>query len=129
MSDTKVTLNADDIDSIISEYRQKKNETANISVEFSGINDLDVLTTLRIMGNKEITVDVLAPVCETMLDGRTIQFINSKGETIHPVAYNRGNGNRLHLMFADAPYLYDKVQEAIYAVLLKKLTPHLESSN
>ncbi len=129
MAETKITLSSKDIDDIIANYAQKQNSIEDVSVELSGVNELDVLTTLRVMGIKKPSVDDLAPVCEAMLDGKTIQFIDSKGSIIHPIAYNRGSGNKLHLMFADAPYLYDKVQEAIYALLLKKLTPHLESSN
>lgn len=129
MAGTKVTLSSKDISNIIDDYAQNQGAADSLSVEFSSINDLDVLTTLRVMSVKNPSVDELAPVCEIMLDGQTIQFVDEKGNIIHPVAYNRGGGNKLHLMFKDAPYLYDKIQEAIYALLLKKLTPHLESSN
>jgi hypothetical protein len=129
MTDKTVTLSTGDIDSIIAEYAKKKAEVDSLTIEFSGLNDIDVLTLLKIMSVKNPTVEDLAPACELMLDGRVIKFIDSKGNVIHPVTYNRGSGNKLHLMFIDAPYLYDKLQETIYALMLKKLTPHLESSN
>lgn len=129
MADTAIRLGRKDIDDIISDYAAKKALTENISVEFSGLNELDTLTLLKTMSIKEPSVTDLAPVCEIMLDGRQIKFIDGEGNEFHPVAYNRGNGNSLHLMFKDAPYLYDTLQETIYALLLKKLTPHLVSSN
>jgi hypothetical protein len=64
-----------------------------------------------------------------MLDGRTIKFKKDGKDIYHTVIYNRGSGNRLAMMFTDAVYLYDILQQTVYALLLKKLTPHLEGSN
>ena len=128
MEDTTVKINPDEVDKIIKEYAEQRKWAADITVEFSGINDPDVLFLLKIMSKKEQGVDDIAAAAEVMLDGRTITF--KKGdEQLFAVSYNRGNGNALHLMFTDKPYLYDILQQAIYALMLKKLTPHLEGSN
>ena len=129
MADTTITMSPNDVNSIIEDYAKNRASTANITVELSGVNELDPLVLLRVMSIKQPGVDDLAPVCEDMLDGRTIKFKNNGKDIYHSVVYNRGNGNRLALMFTDAVYLYDILQQTIYALLLKKLTPHLESSN
>lgn len=129
MEDKTVTLNQHDVDSIIDEYGKQRARLDELTVEFSGVNELDTLLLLKTMSVKSPTVNDLAPVCEIMLDGRTINFKYKGTGIYHPVAYSRGNGNALHLMFTDAPYLYDFLQQTIYALLLKKLTPHLEGSN
>jgi len=129
MADTPITMSPNDVNNIIDDYTKNRASTANITVELSGVNELDPLTLLRVMSIKQPGVDDLAPVCEDMLDGRTIKFKNNGQDIYHAVVYNRGNGNRLALMFTDAVYLYDILQQTIYALLLKKLTPHLESSN
>lgn len=129
MADTPITMSPNDVSSIIDDYAKNRAATANITVELSGANELDPLVLLRVMSIKQPGVDDLAPVCEDMLDGRTIKFKNNGQDIYHPVVYNRGNGNKLALMFTDAVYLYDILQQTVYALLLKKLTPHLESSN
>ena len=129
MADKVITLSPSDVDNIISEYAKSRASTAAISVELSGVNELDPVVLLRVMSIKQPGADDLAPVCEDMLDGRTIKFKLNGQDIYHPVIYNRGNGNRLALMFSDAVYLYDILQQTIYALLLKKLTPHLEGSN
>lgn len=129
MAETKMVLTPADVDGIMNEYTKQRMLASQISVELSGVNNLDPLSILRVMSIKEPGVDDLAPVCEQMLDGQTIKFTLNGKEVWHPVIYNRGNGNSLHLMFADVPYLYDILQQTVYALLLKKLTPHLEGSN
>lgn len=129
MADTQITMSPNDVSNIIDDYAKNRAATANITVELSGVNELDPLVLLRVMSIKQPGVDDLAPVCEDMLDGRTIKFKNNGQDIYHPVAYNRGNGNKLALMFTDAVYLYDILQQTVYALMLKKLTPHLESSN
>ena len=123
-----IVITPDDVDNIIRDYGAQRAATAQIVVELSGINNIDVLLLLRIMGKKEQTVDDIAQAAEVLLDGQTIKFVY--GSTVlKTVAYNRGNGNALHMMFADEAYLYDVLQQTVYALLLKKLTPHLEGSN
>lgn len=129
MAETSVKMSPSDVNDIIEDYAKNRGSTANITVELSGVNELDPLVLLRVMSIKQPGVDDLVPVCEDMLDGRTIKFKNGSEDIYHPVIYNKGNGNRLHLMFTDAVYLYDILQQTIYALLLKKLTPHLEGSN
>lgn len=129
MADTKIVISENDIDTMIDDYAKQRAYTAKISVELSGVNEPDTLLLLRTMQKKAPSVDDLAPICEAMLDGRSISFVTDNGEHIHPIVYNRGTGNALHLMFEDAPYLYDRLQQVIYALLLKKLTPRLASSN
>lgn len=129
MADTTITMSPNVVNNIIEDYAKSKGSTAGITVELSGVNELDPLILLRVMSIKNPTVDDLAPVAEEMLDGRTIKFKNGSQDIFHPVIYNKGNGNRLHLLFSDAVYLYDILQQTIYALLLKKLTPHLEGSN
>lgn len=129
MADTPITMSPNDVNNIIDDYAKNRASTANITVELSGVNELDPLVLLRVMSIKQPGVDDLAPVCEDMLDGRTIKFKNNGQDIYHPVIYNRGSGNKLALMFTDAVYLYDILQQTIYALLLKKLTPHLEGSN
>jgi hypothetical protein len=129
MADTTITMSPSDVNSIIDDYAKNRAIAANITVELSGVNELDPLVLLRVMSIKQPGVDDLAPVCEDMLDGRTIKFKNNGQDIFHPVVYNKGNGNSLHLLFTDAVYLYDILQQTVYALLLKKLTPHLEGSN
>ena len=129
MADKKtVTVTPEDVDSILVDYRKSRASSDQITVEFSGVNNLDVLYLLEIMSKKEPSVADIARAAEIMLDGQTITFLSGTN-TIRTLAYNRGNGNALHLMFDDAAYLYDILQRAVYALMLKKLTPHLESSN
>ena len=128
MADTKVSINPNEVDKIIKDYREQRKKAENLTVEFSGVNELDVLFLLKIMSKQEQGVDDIAAAAEIMLDGRTITFKNGE-EQIFVACYNRGSGNALHLMFADKPYLYDILQQAVYAMMLKKLTPHLEGSN
>lgn len=131
MADTAITMSPDEVNNIIEDYAKNKSATAGITVELSGVNELDPLVLLRVMSIKNPSVDDLAPVVEEMLDGRTIKFKNGSQDVFHPVIYNKGNGNsnRLHLLFSDAVYLYDILQQTVYALMLKKLTPHLEGSN
>ena len=128
METKKIAIKPEDVDNIIKEYNVQRAAAAQITVEFSGINNIDVLLLLRIMGKKEQSVDDIAQAAEVLLDGQTIKFVN--GSTVlKTIVYNRGNGNALHVMFADDAYLYDILQQTVYALLLKKLTPHLEGSN
>lgn len=129
MADTTISMSPSDVDNIINDYAKNRAATANVTVELSGVNELDPLVLLRVMSIKQPGVDDLAPVCEDMLDGRTIKFKNNGQDIYHAVVYNKGNGNKLAMMFTDAVYLYDILQQTIYALLLKKLTPHLEGSN
>lgn len=129
MADTTIEINPNDVDNIVTEYTKQRAAMGDISVELSGVNELDTLVLLQTMSIKNPGVRDLAPVCEDMLDGRTIKFKKGGELMWHPVSYNKGNGNSLHMMFTDAPYLYDILQQTIYALLLKKSTPHLESSN
>ena len=122
-----ITLTPSDVDNIISEYGKQRAASSQIAVKLSGVNNLDVLFLLQVMNKQEPEIAELAQACETMLDGQSIEFWN--GDTlIASYAYNRGSGNKLHLMFAEKPYLYDILQQTVYALMLKKLTPHLESS-
>ena len=45
----KITITPDDVDSIIKEYREQRAAASQITVEFSGVNNLDTLLLLRIM--------------------------------------------------------------------------------
>lgn len=128
MANETIKISPNDVDGIISEYTKQRKLAANITVELSGTNELDTLFLLRIMEKKTPEVDEIAQAAELMLDGQTISFKN--GETsVYTVSYNKGSGNRLHHMFGDNAYLYDILQQTVYALMLKKLTPHLESSN
>ena len=128
MANQNITITPADIDHIVQDYREQRNAAAQISVELSGVNNLDTLLLLRIMSKKEPDIEDIARAAELMLDGQTITF--KKGsETVFSLAYNRGSGNALHLMFSDHASLYDILQQTVYALMLKKLTPHLEGSN
>lgn len=128
MANSKIKINPSDVDNIIKEYRAQRAAAAQIEVELSGVNEIDPLVLLRIMSKDEQSVDDIAQAAELMLNGQTITFKNG-AETIFSVCYNKGAGNALHLMFGNEPYLYDILQQTVYALMLKKLTPHLESSN
>ena len=128
MTNQKITITPGDVDNIIREYREQRAAASQVTVEFSGVNNLDTLLLLRIMEKKEPTVDDIAHAAEIMLDGQVITFKNGE-DTVFSLAYNRGTGNALHLLFSDNAALYDILQQAIYALMLKKLTPHLEGSN
>ena len=122
-----ITLTPSDVNNIIEEYGKQRAASSQIAVKLSGVNNLDVLLLLQIMSKKEPEIVELEQACEIMLDNQSIEFWN--GDTlIASYAYNRGSGNKLHLMFVDEPYLYDILQQTVYALMLKKLTPHLESS-
>jgi hypothetical protein len=128
MANETIKITPDDIDGIVKEYTTGRSKAANITVELSGVNEMDTLLLLRIMEKKPPEVDDIAQAAEIMLDGQAITFTNGS-EVIYSVRYNRGGGNKLHLMFTDRAYLYDMLQQTVYALMLKKLTPHLESSN
>lgn len=128
MSEEVIKISATDVDNIASEYKKQRAAAANITVQLSGVNTLDTLFLLKIMSKKEPEVEDIAQAAETMLDGRTITFLNG-AQIIYSVAYNRSTGGALHLLFKDKAYLYDVLQQTVYALMLKKLTPHLESSN
>ena len=128
MADAKIKISPEDVDKIIQDYKTQIAARGAISVEFSGVNNIDVLTLLRIMSKKEQSVDDIEHAAQILLDGQTITF--TKGtDVMYTVNYNRGSGNALYLLFSDNAYLYDILQETVYALMLKKLTPHLEGSN
>ena len=128
MSGTKIKISPEDVDKIIQDYKAQRAAREAISVEFSGVNNIDVLTLLRIMSKKEQSFDDIEHAAQILLDGQTITF--TKGtDVMYTVNYNRGSGNALYLLFSDNAYLYDILQETVYALMLKKLTPHLEGSN
>lgn len=128
MTDNSITVSSADIDNIITDYAKQKIAALSIQVKLSGVNNLDVLFLLRVMNKKEPDVNELAEASEALLDNKTIEFW-SGDKLLYSCGYSRGAGNRLHMLFADKPYLYDMLQQTVYALLLKKLTPRLESSN
>lgn len=129
MADEKgIVVSAADVDNIIAQYAEQRVAAAGVDVKLSGTNNLDVLFLLQVMGKKEPSVTDIAKASEVLLDGQTIEFwFGSK--LLYSCAYNRGTDNKLHMLFSDKAYLYDILQQTVYALLLKKLTPHLESSN
>lgn len=128
MANEPIKISPNDVDDIIQDYTKQRKLAANITVELSGVNELDTLFLLRIMEKRTPDVEEIAQAAEFMLDGQAITFKNGE-EQICSMRYNKGSGNRLHLMFTDKPALYDILQQTVYALMLKKLTPHLESSN
>lgn len=120
-------INQKEITKIYENFAAGKATQSEIEVEFDSINNIDTLVLLRAM-SKEPEVSEFAPIIETALDGHSIKFLLGD-KVLKSIAYNRGSGNALHLMFSDEPYLYDLLQQTVYALLLKKLTPHLEDSN
>lgn len=116
-----------ELSEIYSKYSEGKALRDSITVEIDAINTLDPLVLLRAM-SKELDVVEFAPIVETAINGHTVSFIHND-KVLKTVAYNKGSGNALHLMFTDTPYLYDLLQQTVHALLLKKLTPHLEDSN
>ena len=123
-----IKISPEDIDGILNDYKTGREKAAQITVELSGVNELDTLFLLRTMEKRTPEVDEIAQAAELMLDGQAITFMRGN-ETVYSLHYNRGSGNKLHLMFVDKAYLYDILQQTVYALMLKKLTPHLESSN
>ena len=129
MTDEKgIIVSAADVDNIITQYAKQRVAAAGVDVKLSGINNLDVLYLLQVMGKEEPSVTDIAEASEALLDGQTIEFWFGN-KLLYSCAYNRGTGNKLHMLFDDKAYLYDILQQTVYALLLKKLTPHLESSN
>ena len=126
--ETKLKISPDDVNNIIQDYKEQRKAAANLTVGLSGTNTLDPLFLLKIMSKREPSVDEIAQAAETMLDGQTITFKNGDVQ-VYSLSYNRGNGNALHMMFTDKVFLYDILQQTVYALLLKKLTPHLGGSN
>lgn len=121
-----IKVDQKELNNIYDKFVKSKDIKANITVEFDNVNNVDPIVLIRVMGDAPDAA-ALAPVVETMLDGHTIKFFYGD-KTIKSISYNRGSGNSLHLMFDDAPYLYDLLQQTAYALLLKKLTPDLEGS-
>lgn len=114
-------------DKIVEEYAKGRELRNKIVVELDDVNNVDTLILLRVMtGTPDI--NALAPLVETFLDGHKITFKIGE-EVLKTVNYNKGSGNALHLMFRDEPYLYDLLQQTVYTLLLKKLTPRSEGSN
>lgn len=128
MANEPIKISPNDVDNIIKDYAEQRKLAGNVTVELSGVNELDTLFLLRTMEKRTPDVDDIAVAAELMLDGQAITFRNGD-EQICTVRYNKGSGNRLHLMFTDKAALYDILQQTVYALMLKKLTPHLESSN
>lgn len=126
----KIVLTAEEAEKITKEYAEGLDLKSQIYVELEGTKEVDTLVLLRVMDNK-LDFDLFASVMETFLDGASIVFrINDTEEgVVFRCVYNKGSGNRLHLMFTEKPYLYDVLQKAVYVLMLKKLTPHLEGSN
>lgn len=124
-----IKMNVDEMDKIISDFSKGKELKAEIYVEFDNINNVDTLILLRAMG-KEPDPNEIAAIAELMLDGHSISFKRGE-EVIVSCNYNKGSGGKLHLMplFQDNPCYYDILQQAVYCLLLKKLTPHLDGSN
>lgn len=129
MENKDLVYSPEAVDAIIADYASSRDTASKITVQFSQVNTLDVLLLLDTMSKKAPTAHDLAPTTEAMLDGSTITFWLDGKQVYHSVSYNRGGGNSLHMLFTDAPYLYDLLQQTCYALMLKKLTPHLESSN
>lgn len=123
-----IVIDSAEVDNIISEYAKQKVASAGIKVKLSGTNNLDVLFLLHVMGKKEPDIQELAEASEALLDGKSIEFWSGE-KLLFSCVYNRGSGNKLHQLFSDKVYLYDILQQTVYALLLKKLTPRLESSN
>ena len=122
-----ITIKKEDVEKTAEEFVQGKDIKSKIYVEFDDVNTVDTLVLLRVF-NGDITSDTLDNLAELMLDGHTISLKTSDTDIVKVVSYNKGNGNKLSLMFNDMPYLYDNVLNAVYTILLKKLTPHLDGS-
>jgi hypothetical protein len=122
-----ITIKKEDVEETAEEFVKGKDIKSKIYVEFDDVNTVDTLVLLRVF-NGDITSDTLDNLAELMLDGHTISLKTSDTDIIKVVSYNKGNGNKLSLMFNDMPYLYDNVLNAVYTILLKKLTPHLDGS-
>lgn len=122
-----ITIKREDVEETAEEFVKGKDIKSKIYVEFDDVNTVDTLVLLRVF-NGDITSDTLDNLAELMLDGHTISLKTSDTDIVKVVSYNKGNGNKLSLMFNDMPYLYDNVLNAVYTILLKKLTPHLDGS-
>ena len=122
-----ITIKKEDVEKTAEEFVKGKGIKSKIYVEFDDVNTVDTLVLLRVF-NGDITSDTLDNLAELMLDGHTISLKTSDTDIVKVVSYNKGNGNKLSLMFNDMPYLYDNVLNAVYTILLKKLTPHLDGS-
>jgi hypothetical protein len=122
-----ITIKKEDVEETAEEFVKGKDIKSKIYVEFDDVNTVDTLVLLRVF-NGDITSDTLDNLAELMLDGHTISLKTSDTDIVKVVSYNKGNGNKLSLMFNDMPYLYDNVLNAVYTILLKKLTPHLDGS-
>ena len=66
MADTTITISPSDVNNIINDYAKSKREEAGITVELSGVNELDPLVLLRVMNIKEPSVDDLAPAADSI---------------------------------------------------------------
>lgn len=122
-----INISRKDLDSIFEEYAQKRDIRESIEVEFDDLNEPAALEVLRIMDNKPDTASLIA-IAESMCDGHVITF-KYEGKKIKSIAYNKGAGNSLAHLLSKEVYLVDVLASVTYALILKKLTPHLEDSN
>ncbi len=124
-----ITITSADVDKAFNDYAENLADKGKIEVTFDGLNNPAPLDVLRIVGEKTADISAeLVRIAEGMCDKHVITF-TAEGQKIKQIAYNRGGGNSLSLLLSDEVYLLDALITAIYAVLLKKLTPHLKGSN
>lgn len=122
-----ITVGQKDVADIYEEFANSIKIKSDITVEFSDLKNPDVLDILRLMERKPTTEELIA-ITETMCDGCKITFAIGE-QVLKSIVYNKGTGNSIALMLTEEVYLLDILTSTIYALLLKKLTPHLENSN
>ena len=121
------SMSNEDITETFREYHEGKRIVQGITIEFDGMEDPSPLAVLSILDNKPDSSTILS-IAETMFDGHKIKFL-SEGKELKTIVYNRGAGNSLDALLVKEVYLLDQLLQVTYALLLKKLTPHLENSN
>lgn len=121
------SMSNEDISETFRNYQEGKRIIDGITIEFDGMEDPSPLAVLRILDNKPDSATLLG-IAETMFNGHKIKFL-SRGKELKTIVYNKGAGNSLDALLVKEVYLLDQLLQVTYALLLKKLTPHLENSN
>ena len=121
------SVSNEDIEETFRDYHEGKSIIKGITIEFDGMEDPAPLSVLRILDNKPDSASILS-IAETMFNGHKITF-KSEGKVLKTIVYNKGAGNSLDALLVKEVYLLDQLLQVTYALLLKKLTPHLENSN
>ncbi len=118
----KITV--DDINTAVQDYSDSLKLKSEISVEFDSYNEVDPLLLIRTFDQKPDVKD-LTNLAELMFNGKPLTF-KYGNKTVKSIVYNKTATSDISHMFSDAPALLDILLNAVYVLMLKKLTLQLQ---